>query len=123
MLMKDTAIGIDIEAVSRFEKYAASREKAEKMKLFTKAELDYCYKKHSPAQNLAARYCAKEATVKAMSTLGFKTYYGRVEVIKAESGAPGIRLSEGELEKKVQITVSLTHTKTQAQAIVIARKI
>ena len=38
-------------------------------KIYTENELDYCFSNAQPARHLAARFCAKEAVVKALSNI------------------------------------------------------
>ena len=59
------AIGVDIEDIERF------KGKSEEFlhRVFTDLELEYCLKFSKPESHLAARFCAKEAVVKALKAL------------------------------------------------------
>ena len=120
MIMKDFSVGIDVEDIDRFEKWAKSRNAARLQRVYTEAELDYCFRKKRPAQHLAARFCAKEAVVKALSALGLKTHYGKIEVVKNSRGVPQIRFLNSRIEKEIDVCISLTHSKNQALAFAIA---
>ena len=61
-------IGIDIEDVSRFENKEIDKDSKFLSRIFTQNELEYCFKNKNYAQSLSARYCAKEAVVKALSS-------------------------------------------------------
>ena len=63
------SVGVDIEEISRFAFKTLEKDSAFLNRIFTKNELDYCIKKANPAPHLTARFCAKEAVVKAMSNL------------------------------------------------------
>ena len=102
-------IGCDIEEIKRF----ANKGEAFYKKLFTPAEIAYCLQKSNPAQHFAARYCAKEAAVKALHSQGVKgVYYKDIEVTKC-GDTPCINL-DGFI-----ISVSLSHTKDYAFATVL----
>ncbi len=62
-------VGIDIEAVDFFKKRSFNSHKAFYRRVFSKSEIDYCLKKAKPHEHFAARFCAKEAAVKAFADL------------------------------------------------------
>ncbi len=112
-------IGADIEDVSRFE--GLSREKDARFlhKIFTEKELEYCFSAENPAQHLAARYAAKEAVVKALSSLGRdKVYYRDIEVTSGSRGIPGGAVMKGGFENII-IKLSLSHTRELAIAFAL----
>ncbi len=96
--------------------------------IFAKAEIDYCEAMAHKYQHYAARFCAKEALLKA---LGVGMHQGllftQIQVVNEPNGKPGIIL-EGkakELWEKLgfpKIFVSLAHLNELAQAIVILDK-
>ena len=65
--------GIDIEDISRFEGKTLETDLKFLSRIFTQNELNYCFSFGNPAPHLAARYCAKEATVKALSNIYNRT--------------------------------------------------
>jgi len=77
-------------------------------------------------QSIAARFCAKEAFSKAVG-LGFRGFsFKDVEVLHDNLGKPYISL-EGSAKKLMknenyEISVSLTHTKSYASAVVVIEK-
>ena len=120
------AIGIDIERVKRFEKLNKTNPLING--IFSKEEVDYCFSKKFYAQHLAARYCAKEALVKAFCSLGFEQFqYADFEIKKCQNGAPIIKvlnyhdLTTEEINN-FKIEVSLSHTKDNAIAQVFVIK-
>ena len=60
------SIGTDIEEVSRFRNKKYSENKSFYKKIFTDDEIDYCLGKIDPYPHFTARFCAKEATIKAL---------------------------------------------------------
>lgn len=111
-------IGVDIEEISRFEGKTLENDSTFLNKIFTENELDYCFSKSLPAQHLAARFCAKEAAIKALNNLTGKIVpHSKIEVINKTDGSPCLNLID---EKNINIKVSLSHTKIQAIAFVVA---
>jgi holo-[acyl-carrier protein] synthase len=114
-------VGIDAVDVARFAMILARREGFEE-RVFTPLERSTCG--GAPAR-LAARFAAKEATMKALGVgLGAFGLHD-VWVEREESGRPVLRV-EGRaavLAEKAGVTrwhVSLTHTDIVAEAVVVA---
>lgn len=117
-------IGLDAVEVDRFRR-ALARTPALAERLFTEGERAYGNRFLDPAPRLAARFAAKEATMKALGVgLGAFGFHD-VEVYNEPSGAPGLRLTgkAAALAGSRGVTsfrVSLTHTGTVAEAVVAA---
>lgn len=117
-------IGIDAVDVDRFRS-ALSRTPSLASRLFTDAERASVAGSADPAPRLAARFAAKEATMKALGVgLGAFAFHD-VEVVRAEGGAPSLRVSgaASDLAASRGVTtwlVSLTHTAAVAGAVVVA---
>lgn len=108
------SIGTDIEDISRFK----NKDNKFLNRIFTPDEIKYCLKFSNPAPHLAARYCAKEATVKALSNLYDKLIsYSKIEVKKQENGSVYIEIDIDEL-KKYNYSLSISHEKEKAIAVV-----
>ncbi len=117
MKFEQLYIGVDIEEVIRFENKSADKDKALLDKIFTKAELEYCFSKMFYAQHLTARYCAKEAVVKALYPAGIHdVYYKDIEVLNDADGCPSVSIKK---YPNIKTKLSLSHTKTTAIASVI----
>ncbi len=113
----DFGIGIDIESIYRFRRLAA--DEAFLHRVFTQKELDYCLAHRSPAPHLAARFAAKEAIIKALSGLNRAIpSYKDIEIINQETGLPIAHVHKEGLEK-LHISLSLSHSRTQAVAFAI----
>lgn len=112
------AIGVDIEDIERF------RGKSEEFlhRVFTDLELDYCNKFSKPESHLAARFCAKEAVIKALTALNIEGIsYNQIEVFHNEKKCPQIRILK-QIEKNIVFQLSLSHDRTKAIAFVTAEE-
>ena len=112
-------VGIDCEEISRWRNMLSKLEVGFQRKLFTEAEHKYCRSFKDPAPHYAARWCAKEALIKALSPfcqLDVRT----IEVTNDEKGRPSFILNDsGAVCLNLMIRVSLTHSKETAMAVVI----
>lgn len=94
-------------------------------RVFTEAETAYCQSHRVPAPHFAARFAAKEAVAKALGTgIGESAAFKEIEVIRAVTGAPSIRLHGSAAataagQGVVAIQVSLSHTEDAAAAMVL----
>ena len=106
-------VGIDLLEVDRM---AAALERTPKLKarLFTAGEQAYSDRQAVPARHYAARFCAKEAVVKALELTAWDAC--DIEVVHKPSGAPGVVL-HGPLAGRGPIALSITHTKLSAAAV------
>lgn len=106
-------IGCDIEKISRFK--GKTREKDEKFlnRLFTPAELDYCFSKAKPEESLCARFCAKEAYIKAKGMQDVP--FCEIEILAKDSKKPSLYIKG----VKIEGDVSISHTEEYAMAVVL----
>ena len=119
MKFENIGLGIDVENVERFKKYA-DKDNPFINRIFTKKEIEYSYKSKKFAQHLCARYCAKEACVKALYSLGIEGYFCRdFEVENLPSGAPRINFIGSKRGDNFAFKLSLSHTDTFAAATVV----
>src|SRR5215469_1736122 len=82
-------LGVDVVDIDRFRE-ALARTPGIAARLFTDAEQAYAARHADPAPRLAARFAAKEATMKAMQVgLGAFSFH-EVEVVPLESQAPSL---------------------------------
>ncbi len=118
------SVGIDLVETARF-RVKLSDEKF-LSKVFTKSEIEYIKSKNSDGQvqSAAARFAAKEALGKALKIGIFKFSLTDIEVEKEPSGAVGFKLHGkiAEYAKGYSFSLSLTHTKNYASAVVLAEK-
>jgi len=121
--------GVDVIEVDRIERALKRPATGERFRarVFTPGEIKYCESRGRPRyQSYAARFAAKEATMKALGT-GWNRNVGwsEIEVVRERGKAPTIALSgkAAAFAQRKQITrfhLSITHTAAQAIAHVIA---
>ena len=113
-------VGIDIIEIKRIQKVHSRYSARFLNKIFTQGEILYC---RNRGPQLAARFAAKEAMMKALGTgirgVGWKD----VEVIRERGSAPRIRLSGrgkkvGEIIGLINTSLSISHSKEYAVACV-----
>ncbi len=119
-------IGIDIIEIDRIKK-AAHRSPRFLERVFTAQELDYCFKKKDPFPSLAARFAVREALRKldesCIKGLGFHD----TEVVVDQLGKPQLVLHKKAQEATDKaglrdFAISISHSREQAVAVVIANK-
>ncbi len=118
-------LGADISEIDRIEAAIARHGRAFIERVFTPQEIAYCERHRARGERYAARFAAKEATMKALGTgwrLGVR--WVDIEVTRLASGRPTIEL-HGAARKHAErlgvsrILVSLTHSGNIAFAEVI----
>jgi holo-[acyl-carrier protein] synthase len=114
------SLGVDIESIARFKEMIQRFKRDTLRRVYTETEMRYCFSKKNPAPSLAARFAFKEAAFKALSPLGVKIFYRQVEIINSSSGAPEARFVSEELNSKYKLKVTLSHSRTDAIAVVVA---
>ena len=92
-------------------------------RVYTENEIKYCEsKKKQKYQHYAARFAAKEAVFKAISTLLQDKYsicWKDIEVLNDSQGKPIVNLSGVNSKNIEQIDLSISHFKSYATAIVV----
>lgn len=105
-------IGTDIERVDRFKKVLNNDSFLKKF--FTEKEINYCFSKFAPEQHFAARFAAKESTIKAFYSLSRRFLsHKEIEILNDEDGRPFLNL-----RMKIKSNLSLSHTDENAIAFV-----
>jgi holo-[acyl-carrier protein] synthase len=117
-------VGVDLCEVDRMRRTLA-RTPGFATRVYTDAEREHCGRRRDPAEGLAARFAAKEAVLKALGRGLGACSFRDIEVVRASSGAPSIALHDTAVRLAAEhgVTtwhVSLTHTATMAEAVVIA---
>ena len=116
-------LGLDVVPISRIASMLARYGARLEEKLFSTDERAYCTSRGSPAQHFAARFAAKEATLKALGAPpGLR--WQEIEVVTGSGGAPVLRLSgaaarAADARGAVVRHVSLTHAGDVAAAVVV----
>ena len=113
--------GVDIIEIDRIQRVLERWGQRFLHRIYTESEIAYC---RGRAQNLAARFAAKEATMKALGTglrgVGWKD----IEVVRDRGGAPSIRLYgrallRGESLGVKELALSISHSREYAVAFVV----
>jgi holo-[acyl-carrier protein] synthase len=115
-------IGVDIIEITRVRRSIETLGNRFLEKIFTPGERAYCSAKQNSVQHYAARFAAKEAVSKAMSTGWAGEFRWKdVEVMNDPSGQPRITLT-GPLKESLagtRILVTLSHSDTHVVAMVL----
>ena len=117
-------IGTDLIEVERVAEKIGKKAGFREL-VFSKNEIEYCELRTNKYEHYAARFAAKEAFFKAIGT-GWRdgTAFNEIEITNTESGKPELsflgKTAEAIAKMKLgKISVSLSHLKTMASAIVI----
>ena len=114
------ACGTDIIEIKRVEEAIEKYEEKFKQEMFTKKEIEYCEShKNQRFQHYAARFSAKEAIFKAISSKLEKNYlWTDFEIVNEKNGKPVVYLKTN-IPEIESIDVSLSHCKEYAVANVV----
>ena len=114
-------VGNDIIEVSRIANLIENDKFLHRV--FSDAEIEYCEDKANKAQNYAARFAAKEAVFKALSSKLESNYsinWKDISIEKDDNGRTIIVLfNHSEISDNYRFDVSLSHVKEYAIANVI----
>ena len=118
-------IGTDVVDIERFRR-SLERTPGLRERLFRPEERAYADRRRDPVERYAGRFAAKEAALKALGLgLGGMAMYD-IEVVRSDSGAPSLLLHgrAAVVAAEAGVTgwlVTISHTGTVAQAVVVAR--
>jgi len=119
-------IGTDIIEISRIkqsiEKYGESFLK----KIYTSTEIDYCKNKANKYQHYAARFAAKEAIYKALTSGWQKAVsWQDLDIINEANGMPQVRMF-GKLKEFLaddkSLKLSISHAENYVTCVAIVYK-
>jgi len=119
-------IGIDLASIPRTRRLIERFGERFTRRAFTEAERDYCESRRDPAASYAARFAAKEAMMKSLSSgWGSGVRFIEIEVVDAKSGGPSLTLAGGAKRRAEEMGIgqtwlSLTHEADVAAAVVVA---
>ena len=116
--------GVDLIEISRIARTLERYGPRFLQRIYTPGELAYCRGRPS---KLASRFAAKEATMKALGTGVRGVSWKDIEVTRAPSGAPGIRLHGRAWQRAQRLGVeetalSLSDSREHAIAFVVMRR-
>jgi holo-[acyl-carrier protein] synthase len=82
-------IGVDLAAIARMRQVVTRWDERFLRRVFTDEEIAYCRRRRDPIPHLAARFAAKEATLKALGTgLAMGIRWRELEVRRERGAAP-----------------------------------
>ena len=117
--MKVIGVGVDLEAIGRFDKKTLNKDKVFYNKIFTKKEIGYCLSKRNKSQHFAARFSAKEAIVKALHDLGISfSDYKKIEILNDSKGVPRAKIHCKNINVEIGLSISHSNEFSLAFAIV-----
>lgn len=113
--------GTDIIEIARIKSSIENIGDKFLTKIYTDKEIEYCEsRKVQKYQHYAARFAAKEAIFKALSTRIMGDYsWTDFEVLNSETGKPKVYLKT-KIDNLEDIDISISHSKEFAVATVIA---
>lgn len=113
-------IGVDCEEISRFRRLPFGRNERFYKRIFTLHEIEYCKSFRDPYPRFAARFAAKEATIKALNNIA-KPFYSDIEIKKGKNEQPKVYISRNRFNKGKQFSIllSLAHSDAHAMAFVV----
>ncbi|MCI4625876.1 MAG: holo-ACP synthase [Candidatus Magnetoovum sp. WYHC-5] len=91
-------------------------------RIYTEAELQYCFSKKYPVPCLSARFAAKEAAIKAIG--GATVSFSDIEILSSNGGQPYLTF-KGKALKYIEdiaitkIHISISHEQNYSVAVVI----
>ncbi|RKY36353.1 MAG: holo-[acyl-carrier-protein] synthase [Candidatus Omnitrophota bacterium] len=116
--------GTDIIEVKRIKNAVEKWGKGFLKRIFTQQEIDYSLHRSFCFEHLSARFAAKEAVFKAFGTGFSSADFKNVEIVNDQRGRPYVILKGnmkflfGKLFAE-QLTISMSHTQSLAQAVAI----
>jgi len=119
--MSSHAVGIDVIEIERVGATLARHPERFLARVFTPEEVAFC---RGRVPELAARFAAKEAVMKALGTGARSVGWREIEVLPDRRGKPLVYLTGGAAERAEHIgleaiDISLTHNNTFAIASVV----
>lgn len=118
-------IGVDLIEIERIRGSIEEFGETFLRKIFTDEEIAYCRSRKNPVQHFAARFAAKEAVSKALSTGWSGEFeWKNIEVSNELSGKPLIVLhgKTAEVLDKSVVHISLSHSDTAVAAFALIEK-
>jgi holo-[acyl-carrier protein] synthase len=123
--LQDISVGVDIIEISRVAATVERFGDRFLQRIYTPGEIAYC---RGRAPQLAARFAAKEAVMKALGTGTRGVGWREVEVTRKRTGEPSIELHGRAAERAAKLgidrlAISISHSRDYAVASVVSRVI
>ncbi len=119
-------IGVDIIEIDRIKSSIEKYGDGFLNKIYTPIELEYCFGKSNKYQHYAARFAAKEAVYKALTT-GTQEIAGwqNIEILNKPNGMPIVKL-KGRLKNFLtngnSLKISISHSNNYVTCFAIVYK-
>lgn len=115
--------GTDIIETDRIKEAIQTQGKSFLNKVFTIHEIEYCENRKSQKyQHYAARFAAKEAIFKALSTMLNNKYditWQNIQIKNIKNGKPLVEFINTQLENIESIDISMAHIKDYSTATAV----
>jgi len=114
-------VGVDIIEIARVAEAVSQNGERFLHRVYTDVELEYC---KGRVNQLATRFAAKEAVVKALGAGNSGIGWKDMEILSGQDGAPSIKLYGKAIERfkelgLTELAVSMSHSKQYAIASVV----
>ena len=121
--MQDISVGIDIIEIDRVAATVERFGDRFLQRIYTPSEITYC---RGRAPQLAARFAAKEAVMKALGTGTRGVSWQEIEVTRQRTGEPGIHLRGRAAARALhlgidRLALSISHSRDYAVASVVSK--
>ena len=121
--LQSISVGIDLIEINRIAKTLERFGDRFLQRIYTESEILYC---RGRAPQLAARFAAKEAVMKALGTGARGLAWKEIEITRKPSGQPQVKLhgKAAEIAEKLKIqdiAISISHAREYATASVIGQ--
>src|SRR6476661_7339724 len=119
--MAEHAVGIDVVEIARVRRVLERHPQRFLERIYTPLEIAYC---RGRVSELAARFAAKEAVMKALGTGVRGIAWRDIEILPNPRGKPLVQLHNSASERAAsiglhQIDISLSHSRAYAIASVV----
>lgn len=116
-------IGIDIIEIERIKKSIDNFGEKFLNKIYTTTELEYCLSKRNKYQHFAARFAAKEAIYKALSSDTNEVYsWQDVEIYNELNGLPKVKFYgalKNYLNHGKDLKISMSHSENYVTCVAV----
>lgn len=113
-------VGVDIVSIDKIRKALQKWDTAFLSRIFNEEEIAHIPRGKMYYQRIGARFAAKEAVFKAISTT-FPLNLKEIIILSDKNGAPYCQLRKEELSH-IHVSLSLTHIEEYALACAVAEK-
>jgi holo-[acyl-carrier protein] synthase len=122
-------VGIDLVTIGSISESLAEFGDRFLERIFTEEEIRYCRSRERGAalESFAARFAAKEATIKALGIVDVGLDWRSIEVVRERNGAcklslKGVAAEAARAARAGSLSLSLSHAGDYAIAVVVGRQ-